>query len=73
MEAPAFDADSAYAFVDKQVAFGPRVPGTKAHTECSAWLEAKMKEYTQDIIVQDFKAQVYNGTVFFMQKYYCFV
>lgn len=64
MEAPTFDADSAYAFVDKQVAFGPRVPGTKAHAECADWLENKMKEYTQDVIVQNFKAQVYNGTIF---------
>lgn len=64
IEAPAFDADSAYFFVSKQVSFGPRVPGTKAHAECADWLENKMKEYTQDVIVQNFKAQVYNGTVF---------
>ena len=28
VQAPPFNADSAYAFVAKQVAFGPRVPNT---------------------------------------------
>ncbi|MBP7409040.1 MAG: hypothetical protein KA941_09815, partial [Flavobacteriales bacterium] len=28
---PGFDQDSAYAFVQKQVDFGPRVPGTPGH------------------------------------------
>ena len=29
--APDFDADSAYAYVASQVAFGPRVPNTAPH------------------------------------------
>ena len=29
--APTFDGDSAYSYVSKQVAFGPRVPNTDAH------------------------------------------
>ena len=28
---PAFNADSAFVFVKKQVDFGPRVPNTEAH------------------------------------------
>ncbi|EJF09654.1 peptidase M28 [Pontibacter sp. BAB1700] len=31
VQAPEFNADSAYNFVDQQVAFGPRVPNTAAH------------------------------------------
>ncbi len=30
VETPDFKADSAYAFIEKQVAFGPRVPGSEA-------------------------------------------
>ena len=29
-----FDADSAYSYVERQVAFGPRVPNTEAHRRC---------------------------------------
>jgi len=34
---PKINADSAYYFVEKQVSFGSRVPGTKAHSVFSCW------------------------------------
>ena len=39
--APAFNADSAYAYTARQVAFGPRVPGRPAHVACGNYLVAK--------------------------------
>ncbi|HKA25305.1 MAG TPA: M28 family peptidase [Candidatus Eisenbacteria bacterium] len=36
--APSFDEARAFADLEKQVAFGPRVPGTDAHRACRAWL-----------------------------------
>src|SRR5687767_13795083 len=41
--APVFSADSAYAHIEKQVAFGPRVPGTPAQVQCADWLVARLK------------------------------
>lgn len=61
--APDFNADSAYAFIEKQVAFGPRIPGTASHEKCAAWLTAKLKSYTPHVIVQDVKVEIYNGTM----------
>jgi Zn-dependent M28 family amino/carboxypeptidase len=61
---PSFNADSALAFVKAQTDFGARVPGGKAHAECANWLKNKLLTYTPDVIVQDFKARVYNGDVF---------
>jgi len=58
---PDFSADSAYAYIEKQLSFGPRVPGTEAHAACASWLENKLKEYTADVQVQSFKARAYNG------------
>jgi Zn-dependent M28 family amino/carboxypeptidase len=60
---PDFNADSAYSFVEKQVDFGPRVPGSDAHNQCAAWLERKMRSYTSTVEVQSFKARAYNGDV----------
>ena len=37
-EPVAFSADSAYAYVDRQVRFGARVPGSEAHSECRDWM-----------------------------------
>lgn len=49
---PRFNADSAYLFVQSQCDFGPRVPNTKAHAACAAFLVEKMKSYTPHVIVQ---------------------
>lgn len=60
---PEFNADSAYAYIAKQVSFGPRVPGTEAHSLCATWLEEKLKQYTDHVEVQAFKARAYNGKI----------
>jgi len=59
--APTFNADSAYIFIADQVAFGPRVPGTKAHSKCAIWLKDKLKNYGGKVIVQDFKTRTYDN------------
>lgn len=58
---PKFDRDSAYAFVEKQVSFGPRVPNTEAHRQCRQWLAARFRQYGAEVIEQDFQARAYTG------------
>lgn len=52
LEAPEFNEDSAFAYIEKQVNFGPRVPGSSAHAQCSEWLIAKLKEFGAEVYVQ---------------------
>jgi glutaminyl-peptide cyclotransferase len=52
LQVPQLNADSAYAFVKKQVDFGPRIPGTKAHQNCADWISSKLKEYSMEVTVQ---------------------
>lgn len=59
---PDFDADSAYSFVDKQVAFGPRVPNTAQHVACGNYLVAKLNEYGAKVEEQKMILTAYNGT-----------
>ena len=56
-----FNADSAYAFVNKQMSFGPRVPNSKEHVACGDYLIAKMKQYSAQVIVQS--AKVTSATI----------
>ena len=58
---PQFNADTAYHFVASQTAFGPRVPETSAHAQCAAWLSAKLSEYADTVIVQEFHTRLFNG------------
>ena len=61
-KAPVFNADSAYAFTAKQVAFGPRVPNSKAHIATGNWLVAKLKGYGLKVMEQPFEAMTFDGT-----------
>ena len=60
---PAFNGDSAYVFVEKQLEFGYRVPGTPSHKACQDWLAAKLESYGAVVTIQPFKAKIYNGEV----------
>jgi hypothetical protein len=61
IKAAAFSADSAYAFVEKQVSFGPRVPGSAAHERCAKWLTMTLNRYADEVSVQKFTMKAYNG------------
>jgi hypothetical protein len=56
-----FNADSAYAFVARQVAFGPRVAGSKAHKECAAYLENTLAKYADKVVLQNFSTYRWDG------------
>lgn len=49
---PEFNADSAYNYVAKQVAFGPRVPGTVAQEKCAAWMQMMLQQYCDTVYRQ---------------------
>ena len=60
--APAFNQDSAYNFVQKQVDFGPRVPNSKPHKSCGDYLVATLKKYGLQVTEQPFVATTFDGT-----------
>lgn len=58
---PTFNGDSAYKFVDTQVAFGPRVPNSEGHRACALWLEEKLRSYGAEVMVQNMELTAYTG------------
>jgi len=58
---PTFSADSAYAFIEKQVSFGPRVPGTTGHANTKAWIIDQLESWNWSVQTQDFQAKTYDG------------
>jgi glutaminyl-peptide cyclotransferase len=50
--APAFNADSCYAYIKKQVDFGPRVPMSEAHRLCGDWLSSKLRSFGLEVTEQ---------------------
>lgn len=58
----AFDKDSAYKYIADQVAFGPRVPGTKAHDDCGRYLADRLTQFGADTVIEQHAVvTAYNG------------
>ncbi|MCH5242925.1 MAG: M28 family peptidase [Muribaculaceae bacterium] len=58
-----FNADSAYSYLAKQVAFGPRVPNTVAHIQTGDWLSSELKRHGARVIEQKMQLKAFDGTI----------
>lgn len=57
-----YSADSAYKYIEDQVAFGPRVPGSEASRRCGDYIIGKLRDFGADsIIEQHTVATAFNG------------
>ncbi|NMM49812.1 M28 family peptidase [Marinigracilibium pacificum] len=61
---PEFNSDSAFSFVENQVGFGPRVPGSEAHARCLEYLDGKLTEFGAKVTRQKFSASNNAGESF---------
>ena len=59
---PLFSADSAYAFVERQVAFGNRVPNSAGHRKCGDYLIGQLEAFGAAVTVQEARVKAYDGT-----------
>lgn len=62
MSGVVFDADSAFAYLEKQCDFGPRIPDTDSHKRCGDWLESELKRHGATVEVQRAKLTAADGT-----------
>ena len=60
-QAPDFNADSAYHYIQQQVDFGPRVPNSEAHKAAGDWMVNKLKSFGLSVTEQTFKDKTYDG------------
>ncbi|MGD8322374.1 MAG: M28 family peptidase [Gemmatimonadota bacterium] len=51
---PHFDGAPALASVERQVAFGPRIPGTPGHAAQLAWMRALLDSVADTVVADDF-------------------
>ncbi len=63
MKVPIFNPDSAFAFIESQLAFGPRVPNTQGHVQCGQWIQNKLETFGADVIIQEARLRAYDGTI----------
>ena len=62
-DVPEFNADSAYHFIERQLALGPRNPNSKGHQQAKQYFLNTLKQYAgpRYVYAQNFTARGYNG------------
>jgi Zn-dependent M28 family amino/carboxypeptidase len=61
IKVPRFERDSAFLYVSKQIAFGPRIPNSEAHLACQSFLASSLKKFGAEVIEQKFIAKSFDG------------
>jgi len=67
VERPAFSSDSAYAYIETQMSFGPRVPNSASHMQCAVWLIDQLRACGAEVELQKGQMPDYRGS---MQQIY---
>ena len=47
-----FDGPAAFRYIEQQMAFGNRIPGTEAHRRMGDWLDSLLREKADTVVVQ---------------------
>jgi len=64
VKVPKFEQSAAYELIEKQLAFGPRVPGTTAHKAARDWMIEELEKTGATLYPQDFSAKHFDGRTF---------
>lgn len=56
-----FDGPAAYRYVEQQLAFGPRIPGSEGHRRMGDWLDSLLRARTDSVIVQSWNHVTLKG------------
>jgi len=48
-----FDGPVAFHYIETQIGFGPRIPGTEAHRRMRQWLDSLLRTRADTLVVQD--------------------
>jgi hypothetical protein len=55
-QVPVFNSERAFADLERQCGFGPRVPGSKGHENCLSFLFSALNRNTDRVVLQRFSA-----------------
>jgi hypothetical protein len=64
-EVPSFNSENAYSYIESQLSFGPRVPGSDAHRDAVNYFRNHFLETAgqRSVFVQQFEQEIYGETL----------
>jgi peptidase M28-like protein len=64
-----FDGPASFRYIETQVAFGPRIPGTEAHAKMATWLDSMLRPRADTLIVQNWDHVTAKGDTLSLTNY----
>ena len=64
-----FDGTSAFGYIETQVGFGPRVPGTEAHRRMGDWLDSLLRQRADTVLVQSWRHATARGDTLALRNF----
>jgi Zn-dependent M28 family amino/carboxypeptidase len=58
---PQFDAAASMGYIQTQLGFGPRIPGTPGHRQAGDWIVQQMRERADTVLVQEWTHLTADG------------
>jgi len=65
-----FDGRSAFGYLERQMAFGPRIPGTPAHRATGDWLLAELRARADTVVVQEIRHVTRGGDTLPLRNFF---
>jgi glutaminyl-peptide cyclotransferase len=56
-----FDGQTAYGYIQTQVGYGPRIPGTDAHRRMAQWLDSSLRSRADTLVTQNWNHVTARG------------
>ncbi len=64
-----FDGEAAFAYVETQLAFGPRVPNSEGHRSTGDWIMAQLQARADSVEVQEFSHMTVDGELLQLRNF----
>jgi glutaminyl-peptide cyclotransferase len=65
-----FDGRTAFTYIERQMAFGPRIPGTPGHVKTGDWLLAELRARADTVIVQEIGHVTRGGQTLHLRNFF---
>ncbi len=64
-----FDGERAFGFLQQQLAFGPRIPGTPGHERAGDWILTQLRADADAVVIQAFTHVTRRGDVLHLRNF----
>jgi glutaminyl-peptide cyclotransferase len=65
-----FDGKAAFTYIERQMAFGPRIPGTPAHRATGDWILSQVRTRADTVIVQEIRHVTRRGDTLRLRNFF---